>query len=73
MRRIVVVLAEHQTDTRHVVVAMRQRKGRTRTFVVRQEDESVSLVADRTLRLALTHKVSRNWKGYWQRAINGEG
>lgn len=151
-------LAEHQTGTRRVVVAMRARKGRTRTFLVRDEHEGVALVpgvvakgstvhadeathwdalhghyethrinhsvaysldgactnqaesffarlrrmvggqhhhvsarylhqyaseaafkedhrrlsngalADRTLRLALSHKVSKNWKGYWQRA-----
>ena len=150
-------LAEHQTGKRRVVVAMRQRKGRTRTFVVRQEHEGVPLVpgvvakgstihadeathwdglhghyethrinhsvaysldgnctnqaesyfsrlrrmvggqhhhvsarylhqyaheaawkedhrrlsngalADRTLKLALAHPVSRDWKGYWQR------
>src|SRR2546426_12304619 len=29
---------------------------------------SNGVLAERTLRLALTHKVSRNWKGYWQRA-----
>ncbi len=34
-------LAKHQTGTRRVVVAMRQRKGRTLTFVVRNEADGV--------------------------------
>lgn len=39
-------LVEHQTGTRRVVVAMRSRgaRGRTRTFVVKQEHEGVALV-----------------------------
>ena len=37
-------LAEHQTGTRRVVVAIRARKGRTLTFVTKSEAEGVSLV-----------------------------
>lgn len=36
-------LAQHQTGTRRVVVALRERKGRTLPFVVRQEGEGVDL------------------------------
>jgi transposase-like protein len=34
-------LAEHQTGTRRVVIAMRQRKGRTLPFVVRNEGDGI--------------------------------
>ena len=37
-------LAEHQTGKRRVVVVMRERKGRTRTFVVKQEADGLALV-----------------------------
>lgn len=37
-------LAENQTGKRRVVVALRQRKGRTLSFVVKQEAEGVDLV-----------------------------
>lgn len=37
-------LSEHQTGKRRVVVAMRQRKGRTRTFVTKQEADGVEIV-----------------------------
>lgn len=37
-------LLENQTGKRRVVVAMRQRKGRTLSFVVKQESEGVALV-----------------------------
>lgn len=36
---------QHQTGTRRVVVAMRERKGRTLTFVTKKESEGVDLVA----------------------------
>lgn len=36
-------LAKHQTGTRRVVVAFRQRKGRTLTFVTRNEAEGVQI------------------------------
>lgn len=44
--------AEHQTGKRRVVVAMRQRKGRTLTFVTKSEDEGVELAARYVDRLA---------------------
>jgi transposase-like protein len=37
-------LAEHQTGTRRVVIAIRARKGRTLTFVTQSESEGVQLV-----------------------------
>jgi transposase-like protein len=37
-------LAEHQTGTRRVVIAARQRKGRTLTFIVRNEADAVEFV-----------------------------
>ena len=40
-------LAEHQTGKRRVVVALRQRKGRTLTGVFKSEDESVGMIQDR--------------------------
>ncbi len=36
-------LAEHQTGKRRVVVALRERGGRTLTFVTRQEAEGVEI------------------------------
>lgn len=47
-------LAQHQTGKRRVVVAMRQRKGRTLTFVVRNEADGVFYInqhADMTARV----------------------
>lgn len=38
-------LAQHQTGTRRVVVAIRARKGRTLTFVTKTEAEGVAIVA----------------------------
>ena len=40
-------LAEHQTGKRRVVIALRQRKGRTLTFVRKSEAEGVSIARDR--------------------------
>ena len=37
-------LAEHQTGTRRVVIAARQRKGRTLTAVVRSEADGVAFI-----------------------------
>lgn len=45
-------LAEHQTGTRRVVVALRQRKGRTLTFVRRTEAEGVAIAKDVISRMA---------------------
>jgi transposase-like protein len=44
--------AEHQTGTRRVVVALRQRKGRTLTFVTKGEAEGVELAQRYVDRLA---------------------
>jgi transposase-like protein len=44
--------AEHQTGSRRVVVALRQRKGRTLTFVTKGEAEGVELAARYVDRLA---------------------
>ena len=46
-------LAKHQTGTRRVVVALRQRGGRTLPFVTRSEDEGVSIAA-RTVKAGST-------------------
>lgn len=40
-------LAQHQTGKRRVVVAMRERKGRTLTAVFKSEDESVGTIQER--------------------------
>ena len=48
-------LAQHQTGTRRVVVAMRQRKGRTLTHVVKHEAEGVEIAKRVVDRLAVIH------------------
>ena len=48
-------LAEHQTGTRRVVVAIRQRKGRTLPFVCLTEGEGVALAIKHVSRLAVMH------------------
>ncbi len=48
-------LAENQTGMRRVVVAFRQRKGRTLTFVARHEAEGVELAKRHVSRLAVMH------------------
>lgn len=45
-------LAEHQTGTRRVVIALRQRKGRTLTFVRKTEAEGVGIASEVVSRLA---------------------
>ena len=40
-------LAQHQTGKRRVVIALRQRKGRTLTFVRKSEAEGVAIAKDR--------------------------
>jgi transposase-like protein len=45
-------LAENQTGTRRVVVALRQRKGRTLTFVRKTEAEGVQIASEVVSRLA---------------------
>jgi hypothetical protein len=48
-------LAEHQTGKRRVVVVTRQRKGRTRTFVVKHESDGVEIVRDVVQPAATVH------------------
>lgn len=48
-------LSEHQTGKRRVVVAFRQRKGRTLPFVVLQEADGVALVEKTVVRSAEIH------------------
>src|SRR5690606_22515444 len=48
-------LAEHQTGTRRVVVALRQRKGRTRTFVAMHEAEGVEIAKRIVDRMAVVY------------------
>jgi len=48
-------LAQHQTGTRRVVIALRQRKGRTRTFVARHESEGVEIAKRIVSRSAVMH------------------
>jgi hypothetical protein len=47
--------AEHQTGKRRVVVAFRQRKGRTLPFVTRTEAEGVALAIENVDRMAVLH------------------
>lgn len=55
-------LAEHQTGTRRVVVAIRARKGRTLTFVTKSESEGVQLVARNVLPGAVVFAdEARHW------------
>ena len=48
-------LAEHQTGKRRVVIAFRQRKGRTLTHVVKHEAEGVEIAKRVVDRLAVIH------------------
>lgn len=48
-------LAQHQTGKRRVVIALRQRKGRTLTFVRRSEAEGVSIARERVAAGAFIH------------------
>ncbi len=48
-------LARNQTGTRRVVIALRQRKGRTRTFVARHESEGVDIAKKIVSRSAVMH------------------
>jgi transposase-like protein len=48
-------LAQNQTGTRRVVIALRQRKGRTRTFVARHESEGVDIAKRVVSRSAIMH------------------
>jgi transposase-like protein len=48
-------LAKHQTGTRRVVVAFRERGGRTRPFITMAEAEGVSLAKRHVDRMAIMH------------------
>ncbi|NOZ32703.1 MAG: IS1595 family transposase [Alphaproteobacteria bacterium] len=60
-------LAKHQTGTRRVVVAIRQRKGRTLPFVVMGEHEGVELAKRYVDRQAIMHAdEASHWDARWQ-------
>jgi transposase-like protein len=61
-------LAEHQTGKRRVVVAFRQRKGRTLPFVVRSEAEGVELALQHVSRMAVMHADEAT---HWDRLHDG--
>lgn len=68
-------LAENQTGKRRVVVAFRQRKGRTLPFVVRNEHEGVGIAKKIVDRLAIMHAdEASHWDalhaGWMTRRIN---
>lgn len=63
-------LAQNQTGKRRVVIALRQRKGRTRTFVARHEAEGVEIAKRIVKRSAVMHAdEASHWDGLhagWQ-------
>jgi transposase-like protein len=61
-------LAKHQTGTRRVVVALRQRKGRTRTFVAMSEAEGVDIAKRVVSRMAV---VYADEAGHWDNLHEG--
>ena len=61
-------LAEHQTGTRRVVVAFRERKGRTLPFVCMDEGEGVTLAAKHVSRLAV---MQADEAPHWDRLHDG--
>lgn len=61
-------LAQHQTGTRRVVVAFRQRLGRTLPFVVKTEAEGVELAKRFVDRLAVVHADEA---GHWDALHDG--
>lgn len=68
-------LAEHQTGTRRVVVAFRQRKGRTIPFVVHNEGDGVDIAKQIVARTAVIHAdEASHWDllhhGWLTRRIN---
>ena len=57
-------LAKHQTGKRQCVVVMRERKGRTLPFVVRQESDAVPMVRDYVGALGTIHAdEASSWDG----------
>lgn len=68
-------LAEHQTGKRRVVVAFRQRKGRTLPFVVRNEGDAIEIAKRVVSRMAVMHAdEASHWDalhaGWLTRRIN---
>lgn len=68
-------LAQHQTGKRRVVVVLRQRQGRTRTFVARHEQEGVDIAKRVVDRTAIMHAdEASHWdalhKGWQVHRIN---
>ena len=61
-------LAEHQTGKRRVVVALRQRKGRTLPFVVHSEAEGVEIAMQTVSRMAVMHADEAS---HWDALHNG--
>ena len=61
-------LAEHQTGARRVVVALRQRKGRTMTFVRQSEADGVEIAAQVVSRKSV---VFADEAGHWDRLHSG--
>lgn len=60
--------AEHQTGKRRVVVALRQRKGRTLTAVVHSEAEGVEIAMRHVSRMAVLHADEAS---HWDRLHDG--
>lgn len=61
-------LAKHQTGSRRVVVAFRQRKGRTVPFVTMAEADGVGLANDLVCRMAVMHADEAS---HWDHLHNG--
>lgn len=61
-------LGKHQTGTRRVVIALRERKGRTRTFVTMNEAEGVAIAAKVVSRKSV---VYADEAGHWDRLHEG--
>ncbi|HCO55342.1 MAG TPA: IS1595 family transposase [Pelagibacterium sp.] len=61
-------LAKHQTGTRRVVIALRQRKGRTRTFVATHEGEGVAIASQIVSRKSV---IYADEAGHWDRLHEG--
>eukprot|EP00873_Tetraselmis_striata_P032486 jgi/Tetstr1/452750/TSEL_039786.t1 len=62
-------LAKHQTGTRRVVIALRERKGRTRTFVAKIEAEGVEIAKRIISRMATT--VYADEGSHWDHLHDG--
>ncbi|WP_421952903.1 IS1595 family transposase [Pelagibacterium sp.] len=62
-------LAKHQTGTRRVVIALRERKGRTRTFVAKIEAEGVEIAKRIVSRMATT--VYADEGSHWDHLHDG--